>query len=83
MRTRAERRKNTWKKATRQVEIEKNAEGRYGKDHKPFLKFVHAYSKNRVPYADPERKTSFEPSLNDKRKLEDMAQQKEELSDAT
>ena len=83
MRTRAERRKNTWKKATRQVEIEKNAEGKWGKDHKPFLKFVHAYSKNRVPYADPEEKFNFEPSKSDQRKLDSLASQEEEWSDAS
>ena len=83
MRDRGERRKNTWKKAVRQVEIEKNAEGRYGKDHKPFLKFIHAYSKNRVPYSDPEKKTSFEPSMTDQRKLDSLAAQEEEWSDAS
>lgn len=81
MRTRAERRKNTWKKANRQVEIEKNAEGIFSSEHKPLLKHIHAYSKNKVPFAVPWMKTRVEPDIVDKRKLEDMTQQEKELDE--
>lgn len=82
MRTRAERRKNTWKKAKRQVEIEKNVEGVFATKHTPLLKYLHAYSKNKVPYARPWMKTRVEPDIADQRKLDELAQQEEELSDA-
>lgn len=84
LRTRAERRKNNWKKAKRQIEIEKNAEGVFaGKHYKPLLKHLHAYSKNKVPYACPWMKTKVEPDITDQRKIDDMVQQEEELSDAS
>jgi len=78
LRTRAERRKNSWKKAKRQVEIERNAEGSLGQNHKPFLKSLHAYSKNKVPYSDPEKKTSYEWDINDQRKIDEMDSQLDE-----
>lgn len=78
MRTRAERRKNTWKKAKRQVLIEKHAEGVCGPDHKPFLKFVHAYSKSHVPYADPEAKTKNSYDVVDQKKIDSMNDQLDE-----
>ena len=81
MRTRAERRKNNWKKAVRQVRIEHDKDGTWGKE--PLLKHVHAYVKENVPYADPWNKTSFEPSKSDQRKLDSLAAQEEEMSDAS
>lgn len=81
MRTRAERRKNTWKKAKRQVAIEHNVDGTWGKP--PLLKHLHAYAKENVPYANPWEKTSFEPSKSDQRKLDSLTAQEEEISDAT
>ena len=78
MHTRAERRKNTWKKARRQVELERNAEGKYGKFHKPFLKSLHAYSKTHVPYADPEQKTNVAYDIADQRKIDNINDQLDE-----
>lgn len=78
MRTRAERRKNNWKKAKRQIEIEKNAEGTLGNGHQPLLKFVHAYSKNKVPYARPWMKTKVEPDIADQRKIDEINDQLDE-----
>ena len=81
MRTRAERRKNNWKKAKRQVQIEKDVDGgAYSHPYtwKPLLKHLHAYVKENVPYSGPWNKYDFDPSLSDKRKLESARQQLDE-----
>jgi len=86
LRTRAERRKNDWKKAKRQVQIEKDVDGtltNYPFKWTPLLKHLHAYVKENVPYSGPWNKYSFEPSKSDQRKLDSLAAQEEELSDVS
>lgn len=73
LRTRAERRKNDWKKAKRQVQIEKNVDGSvvsYPYKWSPLLKHLHAYVKENVPYSGPWNKYGYDPSISDKRKLD-------------
>jgi len=78
LRTRAERRKNDWKKAKRQVQIEKDVDGtltNYPFKWTPLLKHLHAYVKENVPYSGPWNKYSFDPSISDRRKLDEMQDQ--------
>jgi len=81
LRTRAERRKNNWKKAKRQVQIEKNVDGSavsYPYKWSPLLKHLHAYVKENVPYSGPWNKYDYDPSISDKRKLDSAQDQLDE-----
>lgn len=76
LRTRAERRKNNWKKAKRQVRIEHDTDGTWGEPS--LLKHIHAYVKENVPYANPYDKYNNTPSIADKRKIDSQDLQLDE-----
>jgi hypothetical protein len=95
MRTRAERRKNTWKIIRNRVQLEKdtNLEGHELQYDEP-----HKYNKSKLYSVGRGRKTNnkgehryapknYSPNKNwsatDQRKLDELAQQEEELSDAS
>ena len=95
MRTRAERRKNTWKVIRNRMQLEKDT---HFDTHEMQYDEPHKYSKSKLYSVGRARKTNNKGkhryasknhaknknwSATDQRKLDEFTQQEEELSDAT